>query len=800
MDYNDFFKSITGYHPFPYQRHLGEKAWPELIEIPTGLGKTAAVIVAWIHKRLNNDSETPLRLVYCLPMRVLVEQTYDLSLKWIEAGIKYFNENNVCSPKVYLLMGGENDSEWAEHPEEPAIIIGTQDMLLSRALMRGYGMSRYQWPVHFALLHNDALWVFDEVQLMGPGLATSAQLEAFRRNFKVARPSRTIWLSATLNPRWLGTVDMQPYLEGASPLKLNSDEQELDLVKSRREAVKRLTKSSLQLTAENQKQSAKGYLETLAEDVLKKHVNGTTTLVILNTVERVQNLFTVIDRKKTGNIETILVHSRFRPQERKLLNKTLTENTIAKGAGRIIVATQAVEAGVDMTCRTLFTEIAPWPSLVQRFGRCNRYGEANECGGADIYWIDFDPDAKIDKPYEPEALAGARGKLTTLGSASASDLPAIDEDAPFSAVLRTKDFRDLFNTDPDLSGFDVDISSYIRDGNDLDIQIFWRDLSQETDNQQQPQREELCRASLGQAKVLLERLRKQELWAYRWDNLDGRWKHFSGNIRPGLILMLDINVGGYSSLFGFMASINKQVPLATKLSSEQSGETYGDDWRSRHSKAVELSRHLSDAESEAAILCRKLGLADGYKAAVMTACLWHDTGKAHAVFQATMHDCPLDEASLKTPLLAKSPSNRRHKRKYFRHELASMLLWLENANSEEDCDLVAYLIAAHHGKVRLSLRAMPDEKEPVKPLGPRFARGVWEGDVLPEIVIQERKVIPPTGIRLDLMELGEGEMGPSWTARTQKLLDAYGPFLLAWLETLVRIADWRASSAEQEEK
>ena len=36
------------------------------------------------------------------------------------------------------------------------ILIGTQDMLLSRALMRGYGMSRYQWPVHFALLHNDA--------------------------------------------------------------------------------------------------------------------------------------------------------------------------------------------------------------------------------------------------------------------------------------------------------------------------------------------------------------------------------------------------------------------------------------------------------------------------------------------------------------------------------------------------------------------------------------------------------------------------------------------------------------------
>ncbi len=797
MDYDEFFKSITGHQPFPYQEHLGKEPWPELLDVPTGLGKTAAVIVAWIYKRLNNDRGTPLRLVYCLPMRVLVEQTYDLALQWVEKAKEYFVGKNACSPKVYVMMGGENYSEWAEHPEKPAIIIGTQDMLLSRALMRGYGMSRYQWPVHFAFLHNDAFWVFDEIQLMGPGLATSAQLEAFRRNFKVARSSRSLWLSATLNPRWLETVDMKSYLAVASHLKLGDDDREHHSIKLRREAVKHLAKAETMLTAENRKHSAKDYPEALAEEVLKTHIEGTTTVVILNTVERAQNLFSVIDRKKSGNMETLLVHSHFRPQERQVLNKKLAEDTPADGAGRIIVATQAVEAGVDMTCRVLFTELAPWSSLIQRFGRCNRYGEYDE---AYVYWIDFEEGIELEKPYESEVVSRARKKLATLGTASAVNLPAVDEDAPFFNVIRAKDFRDLFNTDPDLSGFDVDISSYIRDGNDLDIQIFWRDLSKETDNQQQPQREELCRASLGQAKALLERIREQELWAYRWDTLDGRWKHFSGNIRPGLILMLDINAGGYSSLFGFMASIKEQVPLATKLSSEQSGETYGDDWRSRQSKTVELSRHLLDAESEAAILCRKLGLTDRYKAAVMTACLWHDTGKAHAVFQATMHDCPLDEASRKTPLLAKSPSNRRHKREYFRHELASMLLWLENANSEEDCDLVAYLIAAHHGKVRLSLRAMPDEKEPVKPLGPRFARGVWEGDVLPEIVIQERNVIPSTGIRLDLMELGEGEMGPSWTARTQKLLDAYGPFFLAWLESLVRIADWRASSVEQEEK
>jgi CRISPR-associated endonuclease/helicase Cas3 len=44
------------------------------------------------------------------------------------------------------------------------------------------------------------------------------------------------------------------------------------------------------------------------------------------------------------------------------------------------------------------------------------------------------------------------------------------------------------------------------------------------------------------------------------------------------------------------------------------------------------------------------------------------------------------------------------------------------------------------------------------------------------------------------MGLGEGEHGASWTAQAIALLEEHGPFKLAFLETLIRIADWRGSA------
>ncbi|MEO7143494.1 MAG: DEAD/DEAH box helicase, partial [Bryobacteraceae bacterium] len=136
QSFEPFFSDATGNAPYPYQTALAsEGIRSHAIHVPTGAGKTAAVILAWLWQRRNNPQGTPRRLVYCLPMRVLVEQTRDRAKEW--------TEKVAPEVRVYTLMGGEVQEDWELYPESPAILVGTQDMLLSRALNRGYAMSRY---------------------------------------------------------------------------------------------------------------------------------------------------------------------------------------------------------------------------------------------------------------------------------------------------------------------------------------------------------------------------------------------------------------------------------------------------------------------------------------------------------------------------------------------------------------------------------------------------------------------------------------------------------------------------------
>ena len=92
----DWYLAALGVPPYPYQQRLADSPWPDVLEIPTGLGKTAAIVMAWLYKRRHLDAQTPRRLVWCLPMRVLVEQTARL--------VRHASGSNVCLTKACCLM------------------------------------------------------------------------------------------------------------------------------------------------------------------------------------------------------------------------------------------------------------------------------------------------------------------------------------------------------------------------------------------------------------------------------------------------------------------------------------------------------------------------------------------------------------------------------------------------------------------------------------------------------------------------------------------------------------------------
>jgi CRISPR-associated endonuclease/helicase Cas3 len=314
-------------------------------------------------------------------MRTLVEQTAREAKTWMSRLKETFGQ---VTPTVHVVIGGAASDEWRIHPERPMIVVGTQDMLLSRALMRGYGMSGFGWPIDFGLLHTDALWVFDEVQLMGAAIATSAQIEAFRRRgrWHHERAARSLWVSATLQPEWLATVDFRREVPKPRTLYWNDeDPPEPPGLSARLDARKAVSRAGTVLAAE-QERAPEAYAKALAAEVPRTHRSGRTTLVILNTVRRAQALYEALTKAGRRKDSLLLIHSRFRAGERGTAQKRLEGIEQARRSGNpidcIIVATQAIEAGVDMSSAVLFTELA------RPFLQTSAWRIPGHCAGASL--------------------------------------------------------------------------------------------------------------------------------------------------------------------------------------------------------------------------------------------------------------------------------------------------------------------------------------------------------------------------------------------------------------------------------
>ncbi len=869
VSFYDYFKRLSLHdNPHDWQHDLAveEECSNRLIRIPTGFGKTLGILSAWLWHRIHRkDDRWPRRLIWCLPMRVLVEQTEKEVRKALDSINCLWNDDPLSHEGkvgVHQLMGGSDSSDWQLYPEECAVLIGTQDMLLSRAMNRGYGAARARWPMEFGLLNHDALWVMDEVQLMDVGLATSAQLQAFRFDDTVAhrfkRPCHTWWMSATLQKDWLekspDTADMIKNLPQSTVIP----------EKGRKGHLWEKVHKPCSIAPIRD-------FKVLAELVAKEHFasnrdeNG-LTLVVLNTVKSALAVYEILVKDKSLKQTDIrLVHSRFRSAERaKWREDFLNKEACTLGTNRIIVATQVVEAGVDISSNILITELAPWASLVQRFGRCARWGGAAKVIVTDLAvghaQESLEKARKAALPYSVEEIRASREALAHLIDVSPLHLEEFETHHPEllprlypykpAYLLLRHELDELFDTTTDLSGADIDISRFIRSGDERDLQVFWADIDKKSGPEEtlRPKREALCSVPFLSAREWLcgskeansKLLKRYSAWV--WDWIEGRWREaVARDLYPGQTILVALGLGGYDEKKGWTGRSEdtdfKLIDLIAPKDSEMADSRQDDE-----SQSTGVWQTIAFHGRETGSLLNRLSsvLIREYADIFDLAGRVHDIGKSYALFQGltTGDDRPQRKD------IAKAPKNAWIKKKIggFRHELASVLAlfavlqrhepdhpallgpWrefltaagmapnkvvpsdtepttIENeilALSADKFNLLLYLVCAHHGKVRVAWHACAADQEATD--GMARIRGVQDGAVLPSMLLYQAddslSMLPKSILDLSPSYAGlNNKTGQGWTERVLSLLDEHGPFCLAWLEAIMRAADQRASRA-----
>lgn len=858
-----FARASGGRAPYDFQRDLAvAEELPDLLAVPTGSGKTAGALLSWVWRRRGPHgsdevrNRTPRRLVYCLPMRTLVEQVHDNAVRWL-TNLELLAPNSVDTPRqyrpswngsgipVFRLMGGEQAVEWEAFPEREAILIGTQDMLLSRALNRGYAMYPCNWPIAFGLVNVDALWILDEVQLMGVGRTTSVQLQQFHRG-PDHLPRRTLWMSATLGAQ--GSTERSPRRHEPSPEWMRTPERGRTDVE-----VRGLSESDRRDLAGviNAKKSIEpmrgsrtvedGGLPALLCD---RAATGKLVLVMVNQVERACDLMSRLEQLDTSSKpEILLLHSRFRPRERTLSIARLGEPTPANG--RIVVSTQVLEAGVDLDADLLVTEICPWSSMVQRLGRLNRRGLRD--GSVIVLDLPIQPPAsgwpkkkkereeaetkareKASLPYQWNEIEDSRARLSRLGGdASIAAIEQVERATPFvlaveGPVLREFQLKDVFDTDPDLSGGHLDVAALVRGAEpEVDVHVLWRAVtSSSVEAEPPPHPDELCRVAIFRLRELGASTRGWLLGLQRARKRSAAWREVTlGDpaVRPGDTLLLPVEAGGYDDRRGWTGRRNDRPKSWITIADSKrawlvntatggTGETIesldervqgwaarDDDPRSGARRWMTLAEHLESTRKEA----HDLGnvLVPEHAEQLRVAGHWHDLGKAlerereqewARPFQEMLRSAGTYEDGAPAEGVIYAKSNRRGGRyrtpqDRFRHEVASSLAYLASGGAD---DLVAWLIMAHHGKVRL----LP---EPWNDRTMNDAAGVRPGD---RIAADAAKLVGgdrDVGIDPELFLAAPTQ--PSWQGRASRLLTRHGPVLVAYLEALLRIADWRAS-------
>lgn len=439
-DFAAFFHEVHGDPPFPWQQRLlaqvAEQGWPAQLDLPTGSGKTATIDIAVFHLALQATRgelrSAPVRIAFVVDRRLVVDDAHVRACK-LRDKLDASLPGTVCArvadalrslsldgPPLLVrrLRGGlPREGDWARTPSQPTVLCSTVDQVGSRLLFRGYGVSDSMKPVHAGLIGADCLLLLDEAHLAEPFRQTLDWVQLYRS---------AQWREAAYSSPWgvallTATPKMATVSTATPSFALDDADRSNPVLQQRLQARK---PARLRLEASEPERRAAFIQEVQGVLDLGLQAVG----VVLNRVQRARDLFDALQQTPLADrVDLLLLIGPARPVQREALTQLLAP--IRTGAPRelprplVVVATQCIEAGVDIDLDALFTEAAPIDALRQRFGRLNRAGRPVDVAAA-VLATKEDVGARADDPVYGTATREAWADLTAAAAGVSAAAPS----------------------------------------------------------------------------------------------------------------------------------------------------------------------------------------------------------------------------------------------------------------------------------------------------------------------------------------------------------------------------------------
>ncbi len=426
-DFAHYFRAVHGHDPFPWQQALidllaADDSWPQVLDLPTGAGKTAALDIAVFHLALRADApwKAALRIALVVDRRLVVDDAFERARKIAGALADPPNgtENGGAvvrevAHRLRLLAGDDSpplvarrlrggaplEHDWARTPTQPTILCSTVDQVGSRLLFRGYGVSNRMKPVHAGLLGSDSLILLDEAHLSEPFRRTLADVQAIGQ----AR-IKTALLSAT------------PGISEQPTFSLTANDRVHSILKARLEASKPVSLEKPVRTTPADVFA--GAAHKMADRLRAGGVPLPVVGIVVNRVDLARDIFGKLRNERESSPASLLMIGRSRDVDRDRIARRLAPYRTGcldrdDAASLFVVATQCLEVGVDLDLDGLVTQAAPLDALRQRFGRLNRAGRDVPAAGAILVMAE-DVAKKADDPIYGDRVRKTWNALTQI--------------------------------------------------------------------------------------------------------------------------------------------------------------------------------------------------------------------------------------------------------------------------------------------------------------------------------------------------------------------------------------------------